>query len=116
MPERIATKDYYADADGKLVGADKGTIIVARKGTVISDEVAERYGLKVQDTEVYDAVADHEEKHGNETDAEAQAKRTSMMEGVPDPDGPAVEGERGAKGRAATDNKALAKAPANKGT
>lgn len=118
MPDRIADKDYFADENGKLTKAgDSARVLVARKGTAISEAAAAQYGLdKLSEADTYDAVADHEAKHGGETDAEANEKRAAMMAGQPDPDGPAVAGERGEKatdGPAST--KAVSRAPANKG-
>ncbi len=120
MADQIADQDYFADASGKLVtaGSPDAAFLVARKGTAISDEAATRYGIKnLQAAATYDAVADHEAKHGGETEAEAARKRQDMLAGVPDPDGPAVEGERGEDAKAAhvaPDTKAVSMAPANK--
>lgn len=98
MPERVADKDYYADADGKLVEADdpNAAFLVAREGTAVSDAAAKQYGLEsLQVAETYDAVADHAVKHGRETEAQAADARQRMLAGQPDPDGEPVEGERG---------------------
>lgn len=122
MPDRIADKDYYANADGKLVSEADAHIVVARKGTAISEDTAQRYGIKGgTEAPVYDAVADHEAKHGGETDADAEAKRARMFDPTKpgDPDGPPVAGERGDLDTKATDappdTKAVSRAPANKG-
>lgn len=120
MPQRKATETLYMNADKtKLVkeGDPDAAFLFVRKGSAINDAESQRYGFKVSgsDVTVYDAIGDHEDKHGGETEAEAKQKRTAMLEGVPDPDGPAVEGERGEKATAAAPNtKAVAKAPANK--
>ncbi len=112
MGQRVADKDYWADADGKLVtNEDDAATLVARKGTAISDAAATQYGLdKLQAEPVYDAVADHTEKHGGETDAQAREARQRMLSRTGgDDDGPAVKGERSAPA-----TKAVTRAPDNK--
>lgn len=117
MPQFVSDKTYFLNADkSKVVAEDDpdASFLLVREGAAIDQAEADRYGLKLQAVEVYDAVADHAAKHGGETAADANARRTAMLAGEPDPDGSAVEGERGEKARAATENKAVAKAPANK--
>lgn len=127
----VATKTVFLNADGEPVAEDDAgaATLLVREGTYISEGDAKRYNVATEPESLYDAVADHEAKHGGETEAQARAARTRMLEGQPDPDGPAVEGERGdvtaatsdepATDEKATDappdTKAVTKAPANKG-
>jgi hypothetical protein len=115
MP-KTATEDLWLNADrSKVVSGDseEAAFLLARAGSPVSDADAERYGVKTDDTPVYDAVADHAEKHGGETDAQAAQRRDAMLSPTGgDDDGPAAEGERGKaaapqanKARAASDNK-----------
>ena len=122
MPQRIAKETLYMNADrSKLVkeGDPDAAFLFVRKGSAINDAEAERLGFKASgsDTEPYDAVADHDEKHGGETELQAVEARQRMLAGQPDPDGPAVEGERGdlKSTDAPPQTKAVAKPPANKG-
>lgn len=88
-------------------GTEGAVFLLARAGTYVSEADAQRWGLEVDPDPVYDAVADHEAKHGGETDGQAQAKRQAMLAGQEDPDGPPVEGERGEKRAAGpSENKA----------
>lgn len=80
MPDLVADKDYWSDADGKLVDEAAAAFLVARKGTAVSAETAERYGIKAKPVEAYDAVAEHESLHGGETEPEAKARRTAMFD------------------------------------
>lgn len=111
----MASKTIYLTADGSRVvdeGDADAAFLLARAGTAIDDATAQQYGISGEQPPVYDAVADHAEKHGGATPAQAAAARQDMLAGVPDPDGPAVEGERAdvKAQRAPSANKA--KAPA----
>lgn len=128
MPQRISKKTLYLNSDRSKV-VDEGDVdaafLLVREGSAVDEaEVARLEGLGVKiklsttDAEVYDAAADHESKHGGETDEQARAARQRIFDPnrEDDPDGPAVEGERSdVKADAPKDNKAVAKAPANKG-
>lgn len=117
MTQKVADRDYWADADGNLVDADdpNAAFLVARAGTAVSDAAAQRYGLdRLTEAEAYDAVADHAAKHGGETDAQAAEARQRMLSPTGgDDDGPAVEGERDEKALPRRSNKAAA-APEHK--
>lgn len=114
----VAKKTIYLNPDGKPVAedADDAATLLVREGTYISEADAKQYRVSTDEAPVYDAVADHAARHGGETDAQARAARERMLEGQPDPDGPAVEGERGdVKATTPTATKAVTKAPENKG-
>jgi hypothetical protein len=118
-PQRVAKRTAYYNADKtKLVkeGDPEAAFLFVREGSALRHpEEAERLKYSTfEEVDVYDAVADHTVKHGGETQAEADQKRAAMLAGVPDPDGPAVEGERGEKAQTPTATKAVSKAPANK--
>jgi hypothetical protein len=113
MPDFVSKKTLYLNADrSKVVAEDDAdaTYLLAREGAVVAPEAVERYKVAVAEAETYDAVADHEAKHGAESEEQARAARRRMLEGEPDPDGPAVEGERGEKAAAPKANKAKAAA------
>lgn len=114
----VATERLFLTADDRVVkeGDEAAVSLLVGEGGTLDDETAKKYKLKGggDAPEVYDAVADHEAKHGGETDAEAEAKRQRMLEGQEDPDGPPVEGERDEKAAKAKANKAVQNPPANK--
>lgn len=115
----IADRTLYLNADRSAVveeGSPDAAFLLARAGASVDDATAAQYKLKLQAAPVYDAAADHAAKHGGDTEAAARAKRQRVIEGVPDPDGPPVEGERAGLEEAKADEpKAVSKAPANKG-
>jgi hypothetical protein len=126
MPQRVSKKTLYLTSDRSKVvdeGDEDAAFLLVREGSAVDEaELArlEGLGLKVKlsttDAKVYDARGDHEAKHGGETDDQARAARKRMLDGEPDPDGPAVEGERGdVKASAPKENKAVKNAPDNKG-
>jgi hypothetical protein len=113
----VAKKTVYLNADRtKMVseGHADATFLLAREGAYISEADAKQYGVGGDEPQAYDAIADHAEKHGGETQEEADRKRLAMFEGQPGPDGPVVEGERSKKAIAPADNKARSRAPENK--
>jgi hypothetical protein len=99
MPYTSKHRLFLTADRSRVVRADdpEAAYLFVGAGGSVSDEDAQRYGLKdLGDApQVYDAKADHAAKHGNETQVEADAKHQAMLAGLPDPDGPAVEGERG---------------------
>ncbi len=115
----VSKERLYLDADGKVVkdGDPSASTLLVGAGGELDDPTAKRYKLKGGDVKTYDAAADHEDKHGGETDAQAADAHARMLAGEPDPDGPAVTGERGDV--KATDappaTKAVSRAPSNKG-
>jgi hypothetical protein len=114
----VAKQTVYTNADRSELAEEgtPGALLLAREGAFISEVDAKQFKVKTDEDEVYDAVADHEAKHGGETEEQARAARQRMLEGQPDPDGPAVEGERsGVKASAPKENKAVKNAPDNKG-
>jgi hypothetical protein len=99
MP-RTSTHRLFLTADRTRAvreGDPEAAYLLVNAGGQVSDADAERYGLAdLNDAPAaYDAKADHEAKHGNETQAQADARHQAMLAGQPDPDGPAVDGERG---------------------
>lgn len=94
----------YLTADDEVVedGDERAATLLVGAGGEVDDATAKRYGLKLKGAapEPYDAVADHEAKHGGETEAEADEARRRMLAGE--------------KATAPTENKAVTKAPANK--
>lgn len=107
----------YTNAERtKLVDeTDDDARLLAREGAFISDADAKQFGVGTDEAPIYDAIADHTEKHAGETPEEARRKREAMLSATGgDDDGPAVDGERGEKARTlGTANKAKP-APSNK--
>ena len=100
--QRVAKRTAFYNADkSKLVAEDSpdAAFLFVREGSAIRDNAeADRLGYTdFEDAALYDAVADHERKHGGETQQQADANRAAMLAGEPDPDGAPVEGERDAK-------------------
>ena len=94
----VVNKTLYLNADQTKVvdeGSEDAVFLLARKGTYLDDALAQQHGISGTEPEVYDAVADHEAKHGGESDLEAERARAATLEGEDDPDGPAAPGERG---------------------
>lgn len=113
----IADTTLYLNADRSAVveeGSPDAAFLLVRAGAAVDDATAAQYKLTLQPAPVYDAQADHAAKHGGDTEAAARARRQRMLEGVQDPDGPPVEGERGNLEAAPDEPKAVSKAPANK--
>lgn len=90
----VSSKRLYLTADGEVTEDEEvaATLLVGAGGT-LSDELAERYGVKGEPAPVYDASAEHERLHADDA-------------------GPASDVEEKAVLR--RDTKAVAKAPANK--
>lgn len=63
MPHFVATQDYFADADGNLVdGSDpNAAVLVARKGSLVAPDVAERHGIKGDEMNERQALEESEE-------------------------------------------------------
>lgn len=122
MAERVAkTTKYYTADKARLVdeGDPEGVYLFVRAGSPIPTAEAERLNYtEADEVQAYNARADHALKHGGDTVAAADAKRARMFEGIPDPDGPPAEGERGDLEEKAADaaraTKAVEKPPANK--
>ena len=121
---KVAKERLYLTADGTRVvregDPDAASLFVA-KGRDVSDADIEKYQLAklVEGGPVaYDAIADHDAKHGGETEQDAALKRQAMLDGQPDPDGPPADGERGNLDEKQVTSpkatKAVTKAPANK--
>lgn len=115
----ISSKTLYLNADRSKVvdeGSPDAAFLLVREGAYLEKTEAERYGVSGEEPQAYDAIADHEAKHGGETQVEADQKRAAMLEGQPDPDGEPVDGERAdvKATDAAPQTKARTKAPENK--
>lgn len=123
MANKVAKEAIWLTADDQPVkaGDARAACLLVAAGLELSDDEIAQYkvGKLVADpAEAYDAVADHEAKHGGETPEQAAQARQRMLDGESDPDGPPAEGEHGnlddeSKAAKARPNKA-AKAPENK--